>query len=173
MCIEPPRPPEQPSTLPEELGHDVLGRRAADDGVAVGAIGGDQVVGLAQRARGADDRGLLADGQVQEAADLGTSVHLAGALLEATDEDHRLEPLARDRRARAGWASALHGTPARDELGRVELVQIAAQRAREPGGGLRRSVPEEDGFAAVDLDDLDVVDAIGVGEQCRARARRA
>ncbi len=66
-----------------------------DERVAVRAVGRDQVVGVAQRARRADDRRLLADRQVQEAADLRLRVHLAGALLEAPDQHHRLEPLAR------------------------------------------------------------------------------
>ena len=59
------------------------------------AVGGDQVVLVAHRADGADDRRLLADREVQEAADLRLRVHLARALLEAADEHHRLEPLAR------------------------------------------------------------------------------
>src|SRR5262249_10445528 len=43
----------------------------------------------------ADGRRLLADGEVEEAADLRLRVHLTGALLEAADEHHRLQPLAR------------------------------------------------------------------------------
>ena len=60
------------------------------------AVGRDQVVVVAHRARRADDRRLLADREVQEAADLGLGVHLARALLEAADEHHRLQPLAGD-----------------------------------------------------------------------------
>ena len=104
---------------------------------------------------------------MQEAADLGARVHLPGALLEATDEGHRLEPLACGvrlgevghqcstvlQRAMNSWASSSD--------------RSVRSRARQPRGGLRRAVPEEDGFAAVDLDDLDVVDASGVGEQGR------
>src|SRR3712207_8691343 len=52
-----------------------------------------------QRARGADDRRLLADREVQEAADLGLGVHLAGALLEAPDEEHGPQPLTGDLRS--------------------------------------------------------------------------
>ena len=78
----------------EQLGHHAVGVRAARERVAVGAVGGDQVVLVAQRPHGADDRRLLADREVQEAADLGLGVHLARALLEAADEHHRLEPLA-------------------------------------------------------------------------------
>ena len=55
------------------------------------AVGGHQVVGVAERLGGADDGGLLADAEVEEAADLGLGVHLAGALLEAADEEHLLE----------------------------------------------------------------------------------
>ncbi len=80
---------------PEQLGHDLVGVGAARERVAVRAVGGDQVVLVAHRADGADDRRLLADREVEEAADLGLRVHLARALLEAADEHHRLEPLAR------------------------------------------------------------------------------
>ena len=95
MCIEPPRPCETPVLAAEQLGHDLVGVGAARQRVAVRAVGGDQVVLVAHRAHGADDRRLLADREVQEAADLRLRVHLARALLEAPDEHHRLEPLAR------------------------------------------------------------------------------
>ena len=78
----------------EQLGHHAVGIRAAGERVAVRAVGRDQVVLVAHRPAGADDRRLLADRQVQEAADLGLRVHLARALLEAADEHHRLQPLA-------------------------------------------------------------------------------
>src|SRR3954454_8556072 len=64
---------------------------AARDGLAVLAVGGHQVVGVAERLGGADDRRLLADAEVEEAADLGLGVHLSGALLEAADDEHLLE----------------------------------------------------------------------------------
>ena len=73
----------------------LLGSAPRDERVAVRAVGRDQVVLVAHRADGADDRRLLADREVQEAADLRLRVHLARALLEAADEHHRLEPLAR------------------------------------------------------------------------------
>ena len=79
----------------EQLGHDLVGIRAARQRVAVRAVGRDQVVLVAHRADGADDRRLLADGEVEEATDLRLRVHLARPLLEAADEHHRLEPLAR------------------------------------------------------------------------------
>ncbi len=79
----------------EQLGHDLVAIRAARQRVAVRAIGRDQVVLVAHRADGADDRRLLADREVEEAADLRLRVHLARALLEAPDEHHRLQPLAR------------------------------------------------------------------------------
>ncbi len=64
------------------------------------AVGRDEVVVVAQRARRADDRRLLADREVQEAADLRLRVHLAGALLEAADEHHRRAATRARRRAR-------------------------------------------------------------------------
>jgi len=62
--------------------------------VAVGAVGADQVVIRAHHRGGADDRRLLADRQVQEAAGLGLLILAPGLLLEAADQRHRLEQLA-------------------------------------------------------------------------------
>jgi hypothetical protein len=84
----------QPVDAAEELGHDAAGIRSARERVPVRAVRGDEVVLVAQRARRADDRRLLADREVQESADLRLRVHLARALLEAADEHHRREPLA-------------------------------------------------------------------------------
>ncbi len=65
--------------------------RAPRERLTVLAIGREQVVALAKRLGGADDRRLLADAEVEEAADLRLRVHLAGALLEAPDQEHLLE----------------------------------------------------------------------------------
>ena len=89
----------------EQLGHDALRLAAAGDRVAVGAVGADQVVGVAHRADGADDRRLLTDRQMQEPADLGAGVLLAGTLLEPADEQHCGEPFLRDCRIRKGTVS--------------------------------------------------------------------
>src|SRR4051794_40217097 len=78
----------------EQLGHDAVRLGAARERVAMRAVGRDEVVLVAHRAHGADDGRLLADREVQEAADLGLRVHLTRSLLEAADEHHRLEPLA-------------------------------------------------------------------------------
>ena len=96
MCIEPPRPLRAAVDAAEQLGHHVVRGRAAHERVAVRAVGRDQVVVVAHRPRRPDDRRLLADREVQEAADLRLGVHLAGALLEAADQRHRRQPLARD-----------------------------------------------------------------------------
>ena len=75
----------------EQLGHDGVRMRAARERLAMLAVGGHEVVRVAERLGGADDGGLLADAEVEEAADLRLRVHLAGALLEAADEEHLLE----------------------------------------------------------------------------------
>ena len=75
----------------EQLRHHLVGMCPARDRLAVLAVGRHQVVGLLERLGGAHDRRLLADAEVEEAADLRLGVHLAGALLEATDEEHLLE----------------------------------------------------------------------------------
>jgi hypothetical protein len=97
----------EPVDAPEELGHDAIGIAAARERVAVRAVRRDEVVLIAQRARGADDRRLLADREMQEAADLRLRVHLTRALLEAADEDHRRQPLTRD--VRLGKRGVLGG----------------------------------------------------------------
>ena len=111
MCIEPPRPPAAAVLAPEQLGHDRVRAGAARERVAVGAVGGDQVVAVAQRPRRADDRRLLADRQVQEAADLGLGVHLAGALLEAPDQRASSPATRVRRRVRAASAPRAPGEP--------------------------------------------------------------
>ena len=118
----------QPVDAAEELGHDAVGVRAARERVAVRAVRRDEVVLVAQRARRADDRRLLADREVQEAADLRLGVHLAGALLEAADEHHRRQPLARD--VGLGELGLLVGCATRSAIWRVS---VAAARDRRAG----------------------------------------
>ena len=77
----------------EELGHHALGVGAAGDRVAVGAVGADQVVLVAHHRGGADDRRLLADREVEEAARLGPLVLAPRLLLEAADQRHPREQL--------------------------------------------------------------------------------
>ena len=152
---------------PEQLGHHVLRGRPAHERVAVRAVCRDQVVAVAQRAGAADDRRLLADRQVQEAADLGSRVHLARALLEAPDERHRREPLARDvRLGKVGhqlprYSSARGTHPPRA----AESSARSARASREAacGGRSQNSTTSP----LVDLHDLDVVDAPRVGQERR------
>ena len=91
----------------EQLGHHGVRVRAARERLAVLAIGRHEVVGFAQRLGGADDGALLADREVEEAADLGLGVHLAGALLEAADEHHLGEDEAAGLLVREGVRAAL------------------------------------------------------------------
>ena len=76
---------------PEQLRHDGVRMSSARERLAVLAVGRHQVVGFRERLCGADDRGLLADAEVQEAADLRLRVHLTRALLEAADQHHLRE----------------------------------------------------------------------------------
>jgi len=108
-------PLRDPVDAPEELGHDPLWVGSARQRLAVLAVGRDEVVLLAQRVGGAHDRGLLADREVEEAAELRLRVHLAGALLEAPDEDHGAEDgLAR--LARGNRVRRARGIPGRDRV---------------------------------------------------------
>ena len=107
----------------EELRHHPLGVGAAGDRVAVGAVGADQVVLLAHRRGGADDRRLLADREVQEAAGLRPLVLAPRLLLEAADQRHPREQLVTGRRRRA-----------RSAIGPVDLIRLRrpADRLLEP-----------------------------------------
>src|SRR3954451_7805289 len=75
----------------EQLGHHRVRMSAARNRLAVLAIGGEQVVAVAHRLRRVHHRGLLANAEVEEAADLRLRVHLARALLEAADQHHLRE----------------------------------------------------------------------------------
>src|SRR3954468_11128594 len=55
--------------------------------------------------------------------------------------------------------------PALEELLGVELGQVGAQRARQAAGLARLRVPEQHDLAGGDLDDLDVVAPLAVGQQ--------
>ena len=83
--------PRAPVLAAEELRHHGVRVGTPRQRLAVLAVGGEQVIALAHRVDRAHDRRLLADAQVEEAADLRLGVHLAGALLEAADEHHLLE----------------------------------------------------------------------------------
>src|SRR5680860_862839 len=82
-----------PVDAAEELRHHPLRLGAAGDRVAVRAVGADQVVLVAHYRGGADDRRLLADPEVQEAARFGPLVLPPGLLLEAADQGHPREQL--------------------------------------------------------------------------------
>ncbi len=69
-CIEPPLPFEQPGALPSSSAIACLGVHAPGEGVAVVAVGGDDVVVLAQDADRTDGDGFLSAVEVAEAADL-------------------------------------------------------------------------------------------------------
>ena len=72
----------------EQLGHHLFGGDAAVDRHAMVAVGGDHpVLRLAQRDQAGADR-LLADIQVQEAADLALLVELGSSLLHPADQHH-------------------------------------------------------------------------------------
>ena len=119
-------PARDPGRLAEQLRHDALGVGPAGQRVPVRAVGRDQVVGVAHRPHRADDRRLLADRQVQEAADLALGVHRARPLLEAADQQHRLEPLAALVRDHAGYVPSLK----RRGNARVVTCLLAIHRGR-------------------------------------------
>ena len=77
-----------PCLLAEELGHHRIRVEPFGERVAVLAVGAVDIILGPQRRNGADDRRLLADVEVAEAADLGRLVHLGGLLFEASDQQH-------------------------------------------------------------------------------------
>jgi hypothetical protein len=74
----------------EQLGHDRLGRCAAGQREAVGAVAGDEQVVVLHRVDDADAGRLLARGEVAVAADAGGLVLTLGLRLEHADEQHLL-----------------------------------------------------------------------------------
>src|SRR5216684_5908634 len=84
-----------PISPPEQLGHDPTRVGALRQTVAVLAVRRDRVVVGAQHGRRADGHRLLANIQVEEAADLAERVALRSLLLEATDQHHLRQELPR------------------------------------------------------------------------------
>jgi hypothetical protein len=75
------------------MGHGRLGLHAAGQGVAVVAVGGDDVVVGAQHADRADGHRLLAAVEVAEAADLLVLVEHRRPLFEPADQQHLPQPI--------------------------------------------------------------------------------
>jgi hypothetical protein len=102
-------PAADAGAAPEELGHHGLGVAAAGERLPVLAVGGGDGVGVAQRGDRAHHGRLLADGEVEEAADAAAHVLLGRPLLEAADEPHRLEHAPHQLRLRPGRAGCAAG----------------------------------------------------------------
>src|SRR5215210_1313868 len=77
----------------------------------------------------------------------------------------RVTSIAAGTVARLRRSAAVPAPPLGEELLGLELRQVGAQRAREAARLRGQRVPEERDLAGGDLDDLDVVDAPGAGEQ--------
>ncbi len=73
---------------PGQLGHDPARVHAGRQHVAVVAVARDHRIALADRVLHADRDRLLADVEMAEAADQPHAIHLAGLLLEASDQQH-------------------------------------------------------------------------------------
>ncbi len=93
-CIDPPNPPEQPSSLAVHLRHHRVDRCALGDRVRVRAMGRrDHVVGSQRGTDAAGDR-FLANRDVEEARQLTCAEALLDLLLEAPDHEHLAKQLA-------------------------------------------------------------------------------
>ena len=71
-----------------QLGHDGLGRHAADQRVAVAAVAGDDRILGPDGVIDADNDGFLADVEMAEPSDQAHAIHLADLLFEAADQQH-------------------------------------------------------------------------------------
>jgi hypothetical protein len=91
--------------LAVELGHELVHAHADGDGVAVVAVGGDDVVVLAHEGAAAHGHRFLADVEVQEPTDLLGLIGAQRTFLEAADAHHRAEEL--DAGAGSAFFSAL------------------------------------------------------------------
>jgi hypothetical protein len=78
----------QPGGLGEELGHHAVEVGALGEDVAVAAVGGGEVVVVAQRGAHAGGDRLLAERGVHEAGDLAVAVELGHPGFEGADERH-------------------------------------------------------------------------------------
>ncbi len=160
----------------EELGHDVLGVGAARDRVTVGAVGADQVVARLHRRGRADDRRLLADREVKEAARFGPLILASGLFLEAADQRHRLEQLETDlglgkRPLRTPGAVRARGLRRLLRLVSHPIRNIAHPRARGLSGILEPVVAPEDLVADDDRRDSANAPVAGlVGRRAQAVA---
>ncbi len=132
----------------------------------MGAVGGDQVVArpaaLGRRRRSSPPR----RSRDEEAADLGRAY-----ISPARSSKRRISVIVSSH-SRASSAirtprySSAHGTP----VHRVPRGRLAGRgRLR---GGVGRAVPEEDHFARLDLDHLEVIDPCGIGQQGGAQPPR-
>ncbi len=77
----------------EKFRHTGVGARPTGEGMGVIAIGGDEVIVRPGGGDGAGHDRLLPDVEMAEAADFLRLILLAGALLEAADEQHHREHL--------------------------------------------------------------------------------
>ena len=159
----PPRPPTAPVARPYSSAITDGGREALGEGGVVRAMGaGDGIEGV-QRAHRADGHGLLAGGGVDAAGDRAARAEPLRPLLEAPDQEHRLEPFDELVRRQPGEVDV-------DVFGGRRLVSVtgALPTLGALGGGgeaveqLRRVTPVERAVVNVER-----------GEQRRARLERA
>jgi hypothetical protein len=88
-------PPTGSAGLAEHFRHNLTGRQAARQCVAMLSVGGDDGVVGGQRLHDADSISLLADVEVQKAADFFCAVKLGTPFLKAPDQDHLTEQFQR------------------------------------------------------------------------------
>ena len=128
MCIEPPRPCEQPSLRPNSSAITAAGDEAAREREAVTAVAGDQQVVVVERVHDAGRRRLLPGRQVAVAADAGGLVLALGLRLEDAVEHHLLVEAQPRRRCEPG--RGLHIPVDLGGLRRHRSSQRVACRAR-------------------------------------------
>ena len=95
-------PLREPVDASEQLGHDPLGVRALGEAVAVLPVRRHRVVLGPCHRGGADGHRLLADIEMEKAADLAHGIHLGGFLFEPSDQLHLGEKPAGQLRVEPG-----------------------------------------------------------------------
>ena len=131
--------------LAVHLGEEAPGGDAASEGVAVLPIGGDDRIVRLERLEGAHGDGLLADVQMQEAADLPRAVELRTLLLEAPDAQHLAQQLHVVREGRGCGRARAHASPSEHRgvaLGQAELARLE-QPAQDLAAARLRYLREE------------------------------
>ena len=124
--------------LAVKLRHELVQVHADGDGVAVVAIGRDDMILLLHDRAAADGHGLLPDVQMEESADAALLIGAQAALLEAPDAHHRAVKIEALRLGQPGVdrrAAGRRGRRGGRRLGFLNEARRLFAHRRKAGGG--------------------------------------